>query len=72
MDNHTKIKDTMERLKKVERFLKIVLRKDDAEAVKRAILLLSEYAKWYDYRTPQRELYELKEKEKKEYGNISL
>lgn len=80
MDKLTKIKETIEGLEHIEGVLlwwlehieSVLLSKDDVDIVKTAISLLSDYAKWYDYRTPQRELYELKEKEKKEYGNISL
>lgn len=74
MDKLIIIKNTIERLKHIETAEdeKVVLWKEDIEAVKRAISLLSDYAKWYDYSTPQRELYELKEKEKKEYGSLSL
>lgn len=69
MDKLTEIKEIIERLEHIE---SILLWEDDVATVKTAISLLSDYAKWYDYKTPQRELYELIEKERKEYGNISL
>ena len=74
MDKLIIIKHTIERLKHIETVEdeKVVLWKEDIEAVKRAISLLSDYAKWYDIGIPQKELYELVEKENKEYGNISL
>lgn len=60
MDKLTEIKEIIERLEHIE---SILLWEDDVATVKTAILLLSNYAKEYDYRTPPRELYELKEKE---------
>ena len=59
MDKVEKIKNTIKDLEHIETTL---LSEDDIKTVKIAILLLSDYAKWYDYRTPQRELYELIEK----------
>lgn len=69
MDKLTKITETIKELEHIER---IILGEKNENTVKTAISLLSDYAKWYDYKTPQRELYELKERERKEYGNISL
>ena len=60
MDKLTKIKETIKELEHIER---IILGEKNENTVKTAISLLSDYAKWYDYRTPQRELYELIEKE---------
>ena len=69
MDKLIKITETIKELEHIER---IILGEKNENTVKTAISLLSDYAKWYDYRTPQRELYELKEKERKEYDSISL
>ena len=73
MDKLIIVKNTIERLKHIETAEdeKVVLWKEDIEAVKRAISLLSDYAKWYDIGTPHNELYKLVEKEHKEYDNIS-